>query len=60
MEIGIGKDKGNVYFTSTHKAFRKEWGERREVPQGLMFSIMLDLASWANNDVEEECFFYMD
>ena len=60
MEIGIGKDKSNIYFTSTHKAFRAEYGERRTIPAGLMFSVMLDLASWVNNDVGEECFFYMD
>lgn len=60
MEIGIGRDKGNVYFTSTHKAFRAKYGERREVPLGLQYYIMLDLASWVNNEVGEECFFYMD
>lgn len=60
MEIAIGKDKGKVYFTSTHKAFRAEYGERREVPLGLQYSVMLDLASWVNNEVGEECFFYMD
>jgi hypothetical protein len=60
MEIGIGKDKGNVYFKSTHKAFLEEYGERREVPEGLMFSVMLDLARWVNNEVKEDCYFYMD
>ena len=60
MEIGISKEKNNVCFTSTHKAFRDEFGAKREVPIGLQYYIMLDLAKWANNIVNEECFFYMD
>lgn len=60
MVIGIGREKDKVYFTSMHKAFRDEYGARREVPMGLQFYIMLDLATWVNNIVKEECFFYMD
>ena len=60
MEIGISKVKGNIQFTSTSKAFREEYGIVREVPEGCLFSIMNDLANWANNEAEEECFFYMN
>lgn len=61
MEIGIGRDHGLFYFTSTHPAFRAEWGERRaNIRPGLLYSIMEDLASWANNDVGVGCYFYMD
>ena len=62
MEIGIGRySNGNLYFTSMHPEFRKEFGERRDnIPPGCLYSIMEDLATWANNDIGVGCVFYMD
>lgn len=60
MEIGIGRNYGGCYLTSTGKRFREEYGECREIPVGNLYYIMLDTASWVNNVIEEECFFYVD
>ena len=60
IEIGVGRDSNGCFFTSTNKAFREAYGERREnIPVGCLYSIMEDLATWANNDIGVGCFFYM-
>jgi len=61
MEIGVGKySNGTYFFTSMHPAFREEWGDRRDdIPCGCLFSIMEDLAKWANNEIGIGCFFYV-
>ena len=62
MEIGIGssENKQIVYFTSTSKAFREKYTEFIMTTRHNQFTKMLELASWVNNEVGEECFFYMD
>lgn len=65
IEIGIGRHewgelKGTFFFTSKHPAFGEEWGERRDnIPGGLLYDVMDDLAKWACNDIGAGCYFYM-
>ena len=61
MEIGVGRySNGLCFFTSMHPAFREKWGDRRDnISPGCLYSIMDDLATWANNEVGVGCFFYM-
>jgi len=61
MEIGIREmSDGTLLLHSTHPAFEAEYGEGREIRRGALYSIMLDLAIWANNEIEVGCMFYMD
>lgn len=62
MEIGIGKlTNKEVYFTANKKVFKEKFHTHMyAVPNERMYSAMYDIASWVNNELNEECFFYMD
>lgn len=65
IEIGIGRHErgehaGKYFFTSKHPAFCAEYGDRRDdIPVGLLYDVMEDLAMWACNDIGAGCYFYL-
>ena len=61
IEVGITDDeKGNVTLHSTDKRFREEYPNGRTISKSLLHYIMIEIASWINNDLDAGCLFYMD
>ena len=57
ITIYEGYDKSYVMLGSKDERFRKEWGEVVKIPSTMFYRNLSEIASWVNNELDEECLF---
>ena len=60
MENKIYGESGYVWLTSKDKRFSEAWGGSNRVTKANLFTCMKELASWVNNELNEEAIFEVE
>ena len=54
VTIYEGYDKSYIMLGSKDKRFVKEWGSVYKIPVSNIYKDLVQIASWANNELDEE------
>ena len=60
ITIYEGYDKSYIMLGSKDKRFAEAWGSVFRVPASNIYKDLASVASWANNELGEECLFEVD
>lgn len=60
ITIYEGYDKSYIMLGSKDERFAKAWGSVCRIPVSNIYKDLQAVASWANNELDEECIFEMD
>lgn len=53
-------DKHHVILKSNNKEFKEKYGSHIYLPTDTIYKKFSEIATWANNDLKEECLFEVD
>lgn len=60
ITIYKGNDTHHILLGSKDQRFHALWGNVVQVPNSLVYQNLSEIASWVNNELNEECLFEID